>query len=95
VQLRESAVGAQTVAVRPLHGHRVERVDDQDDPRLDRDLGAREAVGIAEPVDAFVVVTDHACLGIHAEASQQALPCRGVVLDQLVLGGRQRSRLLK
>ena len=42
-----------------------------------------------------MVVADHARLGIHAEASQQVLPCSGVVLDLLVLGGSQRSRLAK
>jgi hypothetical protein len=95
VQLRERALGAQAFAVWPLGGHRVERVGGQNDPRLQRDVLALEAVGITPAVQALVVMTDHACLGIHAEASQQALPCRGVVLDQLVLGGRQRSRLSK
>jgi hypothetical protein len=78
-----------------LLGHRVERVRGQDDPRLERDVETRQPVGVAEPVDALVVMTDHAGLGFHAEASQQALPCGGVVLDQLVLGGRQRPRLSK
>jgi hypothetical protein len=42
-----------------------------------------------------VVVANHAGLGIHAEALQQVLPCRGVVLDLLVLRGSQRPRLAK
>ena len=92
-QLGQRGARAQPPAVRALGGHRVPGVGRQDDPRLERDLVALDAVWIAAAVQAFVVMTDHAGLGIHAEASQQALACRGVVLNPLVLGGGQRARL--
>jgi hypothetical protein len=94
-QLGERGVLADAVAVGALGGHRVEGVDGEDDPRLERDVVGREHVGIAAAVDALVVVADHARLGVHAEASQQVLPCRGVVLDLLVLLGGERSGLSK
>jgi len=94
-QLGESRALADALAVGPLGGHRVEGVDGEDDPRLERDVVAREHVGIAAAVDALVVVADHARLGVHAEAAQQVLPCRGVVLDLLVLLGGERSGLSK
>ena len=94
-QLGERGGLADALAVGPLGGHRVERVDREDDPRLERDVVVREHVGVAASVDSFVVVTDHARLGVHAEAAQQVLPCRGVVLDLLVLLGGERSGLSK
>jgi hypothetical protein len=81
------------LAVGALGDHRVEGVGREDHARLERDLRAGEAVRVARPVDALVVVADHARLGIHAEASQQDLTSCGVVLDQPVLGGRQGPRL--
>jgi hypothetical protein len=92
-QLGERDALADALAVRPLGGHRVERVDREDDPRLERDVVPGEHVGVAAAVDALVVVADHARLGVHAETAQQVLPCRGVVLDLLVLLGGERSRL--
>jgi len=94
-QLRERRGLADALAVGPLGDHRVECVDGEDDPRLERDVVLREHVGVAAPVDAFVVVADHARLGLHAEAAQQELPCGGVVLDLLVLLGAERSGLSK
>jgi hypothetical protein len=94
-QLGERGTLADPLAVGPLGGHRVEGVDGEDDPRLERDLVAREQVGVPAAVDALVVVADHARLGVHAEASQQVLPCGGVVLDLLVLLGGERSGLSK
>jgi len=95
VQLVECRTRADAVAIGPLRGHRVECVDGEDDPRLERDRVRAQAVGVAAPVDPLVVVADHARLGIHAEAAQQVLPCRGVVLDALVLLGGERARLAK
>jgi hypothetical protein len=94
-QLRERVTRSEAPAVGTLGGHRVPRVRGEDDARLERHVVAAYAVRIAAAVDALVVVADHAGLGVHAEASQQALPCGGVVLDQLVFGGGERSRLLQ
>jgi hypothetical protein len=95
VQLVQSFRHADARPVRPLGGHRVEGVDGEDDPRLERDAVRDQPVRVALPIDALVVMSDHARLGVHAEASQQVLPCRGVVLDLLVLLGGERSGLLK
>src|SRR3954470_23464035 len=46
------------LAVGPVGRHRVVRVADEDDPRLERDLLARDAVGIAAPVPPLVTVAD-------------------------------------
>src|SRR4051794_6710151 len=43
-------------AIRAVGRHRVVRVADEDDPRLERDLLARDAVGIAAAVPALVAV---------------------------------------
>src|SRR4051794_9920138 len=43
-------LGAETLAVGPIGRHRVERVADEDDPGLDRNLLAGLAVGIAGAV---------------------------------------------
>ena len=86
-QLLERGAVGEPVAVGPVRGHGVEGVGGQDDPRLERDLRAHEPVGVPAPVDVLVVMTDHAGLGIHAEAPQQALARDCVILDQLVLVG--------
>ena len=45
-------------AVRTIRRDRAEGVASADDPRCERDLLAREAVGIARPVPVFVTRTD-------------------------------------
>ena len=52
--------------VRTIGDHRVERVGHRDDPRLDRDRRARQAVRITVTVPALVVVQD----AIHADAER-------------------------
>src|SRR4029077_14117985 len=49
---------AETVAIGPIAGHRVIRVADEDDARLERDVLAGDAVGVALAVPALVAVTD-------------------------------------
>ena len=56
IELRECVLGRGSWAVRPLGGDRLERVGDEDDARLERDLVATEAVGVATSVDVLVVM---------------------------------------
>ena len=51
---------AQLPPVRPIGGHRVVRVADEDDARLERDVGCGELVGIPGAVPALVAVADDA-----------------------------------
>jgi hypothetical protein len=95
LELGDGGRAVDALAVGALLGHRVERVRGEDDPRRQRDARAFDPVGVTTAVEALVVVADHARLGIHAEAAQQAVACRGVVLDEPVLGGRQGPRLLE
>src|SRR6185503_20406456 len=56
--LLELAAGggpAHRAPVRPVAGHRVERVGDREDPRGGRDVVAAPAVGVAAAVPALVV----------------------------------------
>jgi hypothetical protein len=94
-QLVQSLPHADPLPVRPLGGHRVEGIDGEDDPRLERDPVRDQPVRVALPIYSLVVVADHARLGVHAEASQQVLPRGGVVLDLLVFLGGERSGLAK
>ena len=89
VDLRE----AEPLAVGAVARHGVERVGDRQDPGLERDVLAGEMVGIAGPVQAFVVVP-HA--GKDVVQLLQVLEDRhadlDVRLDLAILLGRQRAR---
>ena len=61
LQLRERLVHRSRAAVRTVGRHRLERVGDEDDARLGRDLLAAEAVGIAAPVEVLVVMAHPTC----------------------------------
>src|SRR5678815_5835055 len=50
--------GWQCVAIRPTGGERIEDIDDADDLREHWDVVSGKAVGIAAPVEAFVMMTD-------------------------------------
>src|SRR5207253_1435256 len=78
--------------VRPVRGHRVERVANEDDPRLDRDLLAGLAVRVAVPVPALVAAPhDRANLGQTGDRLEDPLAELGMQLDDLPLLGRERS----
>ena len=57
-ELRDDAVERPSQPIRPVVDHRVERIDEADDARPDRDLLALQPIRIARPVPAFVVVPD-------------------------------------
>ena len=54
----EGILDGEGIGVRAHRGHRVPGVGEADDRRLDRDLGARQTVGIAASVEALVVMAD-------------------------------------
>ena len=56
LELGQSSLDRERRPVRPVRGHRVERVRDAEQAGLDRDLLAAEAVRVARPVPALVVV---------------------------------------
>src|SRR5205814_5537989 len=66
VELRADAVAEpaagfldrQALAVGPIRRHRVERIADEDDPRLQRNLPAGDSVRIAPSVEVLVAASD-------------------------------------
>ena len=73
VQLGERGRGAPRLAVGPVHSDRLERVRDEDDPRAERDLLAREPVRVARSVEVLVVVEDPVVDRLDAEAVEQGV----------------------
>src|SRR2546429_595385 len=73
--------------IRPLGRHRVPRVREPDDRRLQRDLVADEAVRVPEAVPTLVVMPDrrHGVLEARELRHDLGAP-RGVLLDRLELG---------
>src|SRR6185503_20373489 len=87
-------LGAETLAVRPVGGHRVERVAHEDDPGLDRNLLAGLAVGIAGAVPALMApADDRPHLRETLDRREDPLAELGVRLDHAPLLRRQRPRL--
>ena len=72
-------------AIGPVGGHRLEGVGDKDDARLERDLLAGEAVGIAAAVEALVVVAHPARLELHVGGLDDVVAQQRVALHVLVL----------
>ena len=93
-ELLERGVGGQSRAVRARRGHRVERVREADQARLDRDQRAVEPRGVAEPVPPLVVV-EHAADRLARFRCARDQPCaRCRVRAHLVeLGLRERTGL--
>jgi hypothetical protein len=77
--------------IRPWRDDRVEGVGDSEDPRPDRDLIAREAVGISGAVETLVVMAnDRRQLGV-PQARDERGAVGGMMLDDLELLRRQLS----
>src|SRR5262249_8085489 len=94
VQSAQRLLGKEPLAIWPVGRHRVVRVADEDDPRLDRDLVANEPVGIAVTVEPLVTVAhDRPHLFEPVDRGDDLLAELRVSLDDLALRGRQRSRL--
>ena len=74
-------------AVGAVGGHRVERVGDEDDPRAERDVLARQAVRVAAAVPGLVVVADPRVDRRDAEALEQPVADLGMLAqhDQLLV----------
>src|SRR3954454_2073870 len=68
LQLGERVRLRQPPAVDAVRRHRVVRVDDEDDPRAERDLRAWEPVRVTVPVPTFVVMEDPVGDRLDAEA---------------------------
>ena len=88
---------AHRAAVRPVAGHRVERVGDREDPRRGRDLAAAPPVRIAAAVPALVMRADdlEPRAAQERDAAQELLAEHGVRLHQPALGRGQRPGLLQ
>ena len=81
--------------VGPVGDERVEGVGDRGDARGGRNGCAGQAVGVAAPVDPFVVVPDDLRdLGVVVHVREDALADHRVLLHLPPLFRRQRSRLL-
>src|SRR4051812_25194217 len=85
---------AQPLAIRAIGRHGVVRVADEDDPSLERNVLARDAVRVAAAVPALVAMTDdRPPLQQAVDRSDDPLAERRVRLDQRTLLGRQAARL--
>src|SRR5207248_6374813 len=85
---------AEALPVRPVCGHRVERVANEDDPRLDRNLVAGLPVRITVAVPALVAAAnDAADLREAVDRLEDPLAEPGVQLDDLSLLRRERPGL--
>jgi hypothetical protein len=72
----------QRLPVGAVGGHRVVGVADEDDPRAERNLFAGEALGIAAPVEALVLVAhERQDVAQELDRGQDALAHDGVALD--------------
>src|SRR5439155_2677253 len=82
------------LSVGPIRRHRVVRVTDQDDPRLDRNVLALPAVGIAGAVIALVAMPhDGPDFLETVDRRNDPLAELGMLLDELALLVRQGPRL--
>ncbi len=80
-------------AVQAVGRHRLVRVCDEQDTRADRDLFAREPVGVSAPVPAFVVVQHPRRDRFDAQRREHAVADLRVHGDRLVLRLGERARL--
>src|SRR5207245_6384130 len=82
------------LAVRPVGRHRVIRVANEDDPRLDRNVLALPTVGVPGPVVALVAVADdRPHLLQPVDRGDDPLPQLRMLLDDLPLVVRERPGL--
>ena len=82
-------------SIGPRRADRIEGVGHRDDARAERDLIAREALGIAGSVEPLVMVEHHRReLGV-AELRDELRSVHGVPLDHLELGVRQPPGLVE
>ena len=79
-------------AVRAIRRQRVEGVRDEDQPRTERDLRAREPVRIAGAVPALVVVEHVRVDRRECEAADELVADHRVALDELLLDARSAGR---
>jgi hypothetical protein len=92
-QLRDGDLLARRLAVRAVGGHRLVGVGDGQDARLDRDLIADQAEGIALAVGALVVREHPGGQVLELRMGEQARADLGMRADRVPLVGLQRARL--
>jgi hypothetical protein len=93
-QVARRLFGRQRGTIRPLRGQRIENVDDADDLGEEWDLVAAQRVGIAAPVQPFVMAQDdrpHPAQRL--ERRTERIANLRMPLHQLELLGGQRARL--
>ena len=84
----------ESLAVGPVSRHRVVRVAYEDDPRLDRNVLALTAVGVARPVEALVAVADDRTHFFEpVDRRDDPLPQLRMLLDDRALFVRERPGL--
>ncbi len=59
LELRRRNVKGKTLSVCSVRNHRVKRVGNGDNARSDRNVGARNTVGVSAAVDSFVMALDY------------------------------------
>ena len=93
-QQRDGRLGRHRPVIRPIRGHRIEMVDDRQDPRAERNLVAAQTERIAFAVPALVVTQNQRRdrIGERHRADDLGADLR-VNADLLELFRRQRSRL--
>ena len=93
LELLERLVRAQRAAIDAIRGHCVVGVDDEDDSRSQRDLRPRQAIRIAVPVPALVVVQDPVGDRLDAKAVEHAEADLRMPLQNEPLGVGERAGL--
>ena len=93
LELGERLLLLEPPAVDAVGGHRVVGVDDEDDPRAERDLLGREPIRVPGAVPALVVMEDPVGDGVDAEAVQHPEADLRMALEDEPLGAGQRAGL--
>ena len=94
-QLLHRRVGRDRRAIGSVGRHRLEGVGDEDDPRLERDLGAGEPAGVTAAVPVLVVMEDPGVDWGHVVRVEQVEADLRVLVDELLLGRVERARLVQ
>jgi hypothetical protein len=95
LELRQRLARRTPAPVGAIRGDRLVRVGHHDDPRLERDLLARQRVRVAATVGALVVVEDPARLLGQVGRGDDVVAELAMRLHRRVLVVRQRARLLQ
>src|SRR5437763_10115382 len=94
-ELLDGLINGDALAIWARARHRLERVSDRDDPRLERNLACAPALRVAGAVEALVVVEDPERLRRHLGGDEDRVADVDVLGHRRLLVRLQRTRLLQ